>query len=177
MPLQSPTATTIQTASRSTQPFCQDADCGLTDRQTKVHCGTLRNVTERLRNVCRVLQCIAVHCGNIAEHFRTIVVRCRPLQCIAELCENVAEGLQTIVVLYGACGASSAPCGGVHHVLSPLAIIAVHYGNVTEILRTMGTLVDHYSALRCIAEMLWKSCGPLERFQTIAVHYDTLRCK
>jgi len=31
------------------------------------------------------------------------------LRCIAVHCRNVAEGLQTIMVLYGACGASSAP--------------------------------------------------------------------
>jgi len=64
------------------------------------------------------------------------------LRCIAVHCGSIAEGLQTIVMLYGACGASSAPCGGVHHILSTLAIIAVHYGNVTESLWTTGTLAD-----------------------------------
>jgi len=73
---------------------------------------------------------------------------------VAVHCRNVAEGLQTIAVLYGACGASSVSCGGVHYILSPLAIIAVHYGNVTESLRTTGTLADHAmrgGALWCIA--------------------------
>jgi len=87
------------------------------------------------------------------------------LQCIAVHCGNVAEGLQTIVVLYGACGASSAPCSGVHHILSPLVIIAVHYGTVTESLRTTGTLADHCCALRCTKvhySALRKRCGSLE---------------
>ena len=86
------------------------------------------------------------------------------LRCIAVPCVNVAEGLQTIVVLYSACDASSTPCGGVHHILSPLAIITVHYGNVTECLRTSGTLADHCSALRCTTVhygALWKRCRSL----------------
>jgi len=38
----------------STQPFCQDAECGLTDRQTAVHCGPLWRIAER--------------CGRLADH-------------------------------------------------------------------------------------------------------------
>jgi len=75
---------------------------------------------------------------------------------------NVVEGLQTIVVLYGACGTSSAPCGGVHHILSPLAIIAVYHGKVTENLWTTETLADHCCALRCTTVhygVLQKRCG------------------
>ena len=106
-----------------------------TDRQTD--CGALRS--------------IAVHCRNIAERFHTIAVCCGPLWCIAANCGNVAEGLQTIVVHYDACGACITPCGGVHHILSHLAIIVVHYGNVTESSGTTGTLEDHCDALQCIA--------------------------
>jgi len=67
-------------------------------------------------------------------------------------------------VLYGACGASSAPCGGVHHILSPLQL--VHYGNVTESLRTTETLADYCGAspLRCTTvhySALQKRCGSL----------------
>ena len=100
---QAPPQPPSPTASGSTQPFCQDAECGLTERPW----------------------CVAVHCRNIAEHF------------------------QTTVVFYGACSASSTPCSGVHHILSPLAIIAVHYRNITESLRTTGMLADHCGALRC----------------------------
>jgi len=70
---------------------------------------------------------------------------------IAVHCKNVVEGLQTIVVHYVACGACIAPCGGVHHILSHLAIIAVRYGNVTESSGTTGMLAGHCDALQCIA--------------------------
>jgi len=120
---------------------------------------------------------VGVHCRNVAEGLRTIAVscdtlpvycsalrkRCKGLWTVAVCCGNVAEGLQTIVVLYGACGASSAPCGGVHHILSPRSLIAVHYGNVTVSLRTTGTLADHCGALRCMVHYgaLRKRCGSL----------------
>jgi len=45
------------TVSRSTQPFCQDAECGPTDRQTD-------RPTDRAR-------CVVVHCGNVAEALPT----------------------------------------------------------------------------------------------------------
>jgi len=60
------------TASGSTQPFCQDVECGPTDKP----------------------RCVAMHCRNIAERFQ-------PLQLTTTHC-----------------GASSTPCGGVHHTLT-----------------------------------------------------------
>jgi len=41
---------------------------------------------------------------------------------------------------------NSARCGGVHHILNPLTIMAVHRGNVTKSLRTTATLADHCGA-------------------------------
>jgi len=52
--------------------------------------------------------------------------------CVAVHCGNVTDGLQTLV-LYGACSANSTPCGGVHHILSPIAIIGFYYANVYPI--------------------------------------------
>jgi len=124
-PQPSPSPTASRSTS-STQPFCQDAECG------PVRCGALRKHHRTLPDHCSVL--------------RTIMVRC-----IAVNCGNVEGGLQNIVVLYGACGASSAPCSGVHYILSFPAIIAVHYENVrpTESLQTIGMLADHCSVLWC----------------------------
>jgi len=71
--------------------------------------------------------------------------------------ENVAEGLRTILVLYryGACGASSAPCSGVHHILSP--------HNSGTLWKRYRKLTDHGNA-----------CGPLK---CVVVHYDALQRK
>jgi len=109
-----------------------------TDRQTKMRCGALWNVTERcttLRNACRALQnacgllrCIAMHCGNIAEHFWAIAIRCWPLWCVA-----------------------------------------VHYGALWKRCRSL--------AHEALFTNKGRETGPLECFQTIAVHYDTLWCK
>ena len=84
----------------------------------------------------------AVYWENVAEGLWTTVVPCSALQCIVVHCGNVSESLQTIVVLYGACGASSTFCGGVYHILSPLTVMAVHDGNVTESSWTTGTQAD-----------------------------------
>ena len=80
-----------------------------------MHCGTLWNVAKHLWNVAECLRTIVVHCINVVKASGPNSA----LRCIAVHCGNIAEGLQTIVVLYGACGASSTPCGGVHHILSP----------------------------------------------------------
>jgi len=101
---------------------------------------------------------------------RRLPDRCGALQCISG---NVAEGLQTTVELYGACIASSAPCGGVHHILSP--IIAVHYGNVTESLRTMGTLTDNCGALRCTTVHRGNVAEALRTIGMLPNHYSSLR--
>ena len=51
------------TASQSTQPFCKDAECGPTDRQTSrprrvaMHCGALRKRCRRLAVHCGALRC------------------------------------------------------------------------------------------------------------------------
>jgi len=92
------------------------------------------------------LRCIAVH-RNVVEVLRSIAVHCR----------NVAEGLQTTVVLYGACGASSAPCGGVHQILSP--------HNSGTLRKRYRKLTDHGNA-----------CGPLQCVAVCTtVHYGALR--
>jgi len=114
--------------------------------------GALQCIAERcetLRNTCGTFRCITVLCRNFSEHFRTIAVYCRPLWCIAVICKNIAKGLQTIVVLYSACVAISTPCSGVHEIVIPLAIIAVHCGNV-EALQTIGTLPSYCGSLHCI---------------------------
>jgi len=86
---------------------------------------------------------LLVHCGNVVE-------TCIPLRYIEEIlrkaCEPV-EGLQTIAVHYGA---SSTPSGTVHHILSPLTIMAVYYRNVTESLRSTEILAGHCGALHFI---------------------------
>jgi len=132
-----------------------------TDRQTDaVPCGMLWNALDLIEQGCGPLRYV-VDCGALRK-------RC--------------EGLQMIVVLYGACGASSAPCGGVHQILSPLnsGTLRKHYRKLMDhgnTCRPLPYIAVHYGVLRCIAEMLWKPCGPLERFQIIAVHYDALQCK
>jgi len=88
-------------------------------------------------------------------------------------CGNVVECLRNIVVLYGACGASSTPCSGVHHILSP--IVAVHYGIVTESLQTTGTLADHCGALRCITVHCGKVAEALRTTGTLPNHCGSLR--
>jgi len=64
-------------------------------------------------------------CGRLTDY-------CGALQCIAVHC-----------------GASSARCGGVHHILNPLTIMAEHCR---------------------------KACIPLQRLRTIAVHCGVLQC-
>ena len=85
-------------------------------------------------------------------------------------CGN-AEGLQTIV-LYGACGASSTPCGGVHHILSPLAIIVVHYGNVTESFQTTGTLALRYIVVQIVHAVAECITHSRKRQNSILLPYD-----
>ena len=99
------------------------------------------------------LQSIAVHCGPLQKHRRTLPYYCDALWTIMVRCSELRKrcGRQTTVVHYDACSACIAPCGGVYHILSHLAIIAVHYGNITGTSGTSGTLADHCDALQCIA--------------------------
>jgi len=114
-----------------------------TDRPTAVHCGPLRNVAER-----------ALHCGALQKHRRTLPYHCGALQTIMVRCSE----------LWKCCGRLADHCGALgcmrcmYHTMwwsashtSHLALIAVHYGNVTESSGTTGTLADHCDALQCIA--------------------------
>jgi len=124
--------------------------------RVQIHLAVLPGCRMRNDRQTDRLWCVAEHCGmpwNVAEHLHKVAER---LWSIVVHCRNVAEGLQTIVVLYNACSASSALCGGVHHILSPH-----NSGNVTESLRTTGSFADHCSALRCTTVhygALWKPC-------------------
>ena len=101
------------------------------------------------------LRCIVVHCRNVGK-------ACRPLWCFTVHAVQLA---------------SSTPCSGVHHILSPhnsgtlwkRCRKLTDHGNAS---RRLWCVTVHYGALQCIAETLQKPCGPLECFQTIAVHYD-----
>ena len=130
-----------------------------TDRQTDaVPCGMLWNALDLIEQGCGPLRYV-VDCGALRK-------RC--------------EGLQMIVVLYGACGASSAPCGGVHQILSPLYsgtlpkryrkltdhgnacgplwCVAVHYGVFGALRKRCGSLVDHWNASKLL-QFTTTHCG------------------
>jgi len=182
-----PPQPTSPTASQSTQPFCKDAECGPTDRQTD--CSALwccRNVGEDLHTITvpfSVLPCIAAPCRtlrNVVEWLWTIVVPCGALECISR---NVAEGLQTIVELCGARGANSTPCNEVHHILSPhnSSTLRKRYRKLTDHGNACGQLwcvaVD-YSALRKRSGSLadhWNASKPLW-FTTTHCGASSARC-
>ena len=105
-----------------------------TDRQTAVHCSPLRRIAETSQNASVPLWCAADHYGALQRIVETLWKACRPLWCIT---------MHAVHVLH--------PAVELHHILSHLAIIVVHYRNVTESSGTTGTLEEHYDALQCTA--------------------------
>jgi len=101
-------------------------------------------------NTCEPLWCIVVHYSPLWKRFRSLADYW-----------NASKPLQFTMMH---CGASTTHCGGVHHTWNSLTIMAVHYGNVTESLRTTGMLADHCGALRWTTVhygALWKRCESL----------------
>ena len=98
---------------------------------------------------------------------------------VAKQLQNVVEGLQTIVVLHGACGASSTPYGGVHHILSPLnsGTLWKRYRKLTGHGIACGPLhcvVVHYGVLQFIAESR-NFAEALRTTGTLQNYYGSLR--
>jgi len=128
-----------------------------------VCCGALQNVVKHLRNIAERLQTTAVHCSTLAETLRKV---CRPLWSFT---------VHAVQVVHPA----------VERITYSVPIVAVHYGKVTESLRTTGMLADNCSALRCItvycgnvAEalrtigMLPNHCGSLRRIAVQVAHVE-----
>jgi len=145
--------TPIQSPTPTTVPNCVPIHSAVLPRCR------MRSDRQTDRQDHSTLRCIVVHCSNVGK-------ACRPLWCFTVHAVQLA---------------SSTPCSGVHHILSPhnSGTLRKHYRKLTDHgpRGCLQTTAVRSSALWCITETLQKPCRPLECFQTIAVYYDALQCK